>query len=98
MARKAIHFKIGEAQNSAAFLTNPEGYDICLLVRDQDGFEPVKKITDEEWQEIIDVVNMAPEMLAALKALRTDLENGGEVYGSDESRIQMITGIIGEEE
>jgi len=37
------------------------------------------------------------EMLAALQALRTDLDNDGEVYGSDESRIEMITAIIGED-
>ena len=37
------------------------------------------------------------EMYAALNNLRIDLENGGEIYGSDDSRIKMIESVIGED-
>jgi hypothetical protein len=36
------------------------------------------------------LIAAAPELLEALEALALDLENNGEVYGSDEKRLGLI--------
>lgn len=77
--KTAPRFSIGEADQQSAFLTNPEGWDIATLSRiDVSRMKDPEKsghsVTDAEWQELVNHVDAAPDMLAALLLARDDLQ------------------------
>jgi hypothetical protein len=61
---------IDEANNTAAFITNDEGYDIAKLERIERPNLP-SMLTDDEWQQLVNLVNAAPAMLEALRYIAT---------------------------
>lgn len=76
---------IDEANNTAAYITNEEGYDVALLQRVLEK-SPVgePRITDADWQSLVSLINAAPALLAALTQLVDEMtanEDGELLYG-----------------
>lgn len=72
---------IDEANNTAAFITNEDGFDVAVLTRvieKNPCGEP--RLTDDEWQSLVNLVNAAPEMLNALKCALADLEGSLQAH------------------
>lgn len=61
---------IGEATKVSAFVTNEDGWDVAVLERIDKKYpwgDP--RLTDDEWQSLVNLVNAAPALLDALKEL-----------------------------
>lgn len=72
---------IDEANNSAAFITNEEGYDVAVLQRViEKNPAGESRLTDDEWQSLVNLVNAAPAMLDALKCALADLEGSLQAH------------------
>jgi hypothetical protein len=67
----APYSHIGEATRESAILTNAGGYDVAVIERATvraPGLTAEHHLTGEEWQRIINLVDAAPDLLAALSA------------------------------
>ena len=62
---------IGDANMEAAFLANSDGYDVATLMRviKIDVSPTHQTLNDEQWQQMIDLIDAAPDLLAALERL-----------------------------
>ena len=66
---------IDEAVEAAAFITNEEGYDVAILQRVLEKSPAGEsRLTDDEWQSLINLINAAPAMLDALRLALTCLD------------------------
>lgn len=85
---------IDEAVEAAAFITNEEGYDVAVLRRvianEVEHGRPTL-LTDDEWQSLVNLVNAAPEMLAALAVAETALN---AYSGGESSDLEQIRNAI----
>jgi hypothetical protein len=67
------NISITEATEQAAFLTNANGYDVAVLRRvvPQDSPEtPANELlSDEQWQELINLIAAAPDLLKAVEEM-----------------------------
>jgi len=66
---------IGEASHVSAFVTNEDGWDVAVLERIDKKYpwgDP--RLTDDEWQSLVNLVNAAPAMLDALRLALTCLD------------------------
>lgn len=61
---KIPYEKIGETTPECAFLTNSEGYDVATLSRID---QPDHKLSNEEWQRLVNLIDAAPALLDACK-------------------------------
>lgn len=61
------HGAVGDCTEKVAFIANKDGYDIANLHRVVGN--PEHNPSDAEWQSLIDLVNAAPALLAALRDL-----------------------------
>jgi len=69
---KKQYTHVGDAGSDHAILTSAAGYDVAVLhpvTRDAPGLPPEHHLSPEEWQRIINLVDAAPAMLAALQTL-----------------------------
>lgn len=69
------------------FLSNSDGHDVAVLQRlrrteDRNGYRTDDPLSDEQWQGMIDLVAAAPELLEALKILRTQIGDYRDGDGS----------------
>lgn len=78
---------IDEAVENAAFITNEEGYDVVTLSRNTGPH----RMSDSEWQSLVNLVNAAPAMLAALAVAETALAaySGGESSDLEQIRTAI---------
>jgi hypothetical protein len=61
---------VGDAGSNYAILTSAAGYDLAVLhpvTRDAPHLTPEHHLSPEEWQGIVNLVDAAPAMLAALQ-------------------------------
>lgn len=76
---------IGDAGTEHAFLTSAGGCDLATLrpvTVDAPGLNQEHCMTPEEWQGMVDLVNAAPEMLAALQAIAARVAEDRETVES----------------
>lgn len=85
------NFHIGDASPDSAFLTNSEGYDIAVLhpITAEDGH----KLTPEQWQGIINLINAAPQLLQELNETIATLRGCFQTVNVM-NRIQSIRNAI----
>jgi hypothetical protein len=102
---KPIKLEIGDCNETDAFLTNEEGFDVACLSRYTPTSHGVGSnehiahlLTDEQWQELINRVNHHDELVAALTRLaeKTRMANGiqhsgGRIQPEDWSELYDIT-------
>jgi hypothetical protein len=72
---------IDVSDDITAYITNEDGFDVAVLQRVLEKNpcgEP--RLTDDEWQSLVNLVNAAPEMLTALKCALADLEGALQVH------------------
>ena len=62
---------IGDANQESSFLTNNDGADVAVLSRVLTASVPSyhPTLTDEQWQQVIDLIDAAPDLLAALESI-----------------------------
>jgi hypothetical protein len=91
MKTKTTYTKVSEATPNTAFLEFPCGYELVTLHRvmpdevqssNHDKEHAQSCLTDEQWQDTIDLINAAPDLLEALAGLvntLTDLDRDNAV-------------------
>lgn len=86
---------IGEANQESSFLTNKDGCDVAVLSRVLPESVPSyhQTLTDEQWQQVIDLIAAAPEMLAALEAALEAVEYYHDHEGAEETIKQVRDAI-----
>ena len=87
----APYFAVGDANLETAFLTNAQGFDIATLHRVlpdevQDPQHKAECLSDEDWQRVIDLVDAAPKLLAALERIVGEHADLGELDLSNDER------------
>lgn len=78
----------------AAFLTNSDGYDVATLMRVIDVSPTHQTLNDEQWQQMINLIDAVPDLLAACETVVNDCDailDGDDMSGmSDEELFSAI--------
>ena len=79
----------------AAFLTNSDGYDVATLMRviKIDVSPTHQTLNDEQWQQMINLIDAVPDLLAALEAALEAVEYYDEREGAEKTLRQVRAAI-----
>lgn len=85
---------IGETTKVSAFVTNEDGWDVAVLERIDKKYpwgDP--RLTDDEWQSLVNLVNAAPAMLEALRYI-AGLDTSQDASPAQCSAVAVATEAI----
>jgi len=97
MATMSNQFVVGETDERFAWMQNSDGFNCAVLERLRaprgmnDGDPPANLTTDAQWQAIIALIAVAPEMLAVLK--RAESLVWGNMYEVEEFLKQVRAAV-----
>ena len=84
----------------AAFLANSDGYDVATLMRviKIDVSPTHQTLNDEQWQQMIDLIDAAPDLLAAaseaLEMIRYIIDDGYSYDGGSGIASKLTAALV----
>lgn len=91
-----------DAYENDAFITGADGHDVAVLKRlsktpDGDGYQTESRLNDDQWQEMVNIVAAAPELLAALK-MAAEYLKAANIDEAMAGEFEIITDAIAKAE